>query len=293
MSFPTKRRAFLLLSVMMTACVACTSDRIAYVDSTSEPDAGPSNGSFVSPEAGVEDAASQEAECTGGKDLVYVLSKGPDAIHRFDPKTLAFSRLGYLDCADSNTFSMAIDRYNTAWILYQSGRLFKVRLDDLRCNEVVLRGRSPTLVLFGMGFSTNDSGGGETLYLGGDGLWKADPKTLEVSRIGSTELGDTFELTGTGDGQLYGYASINGTVLHIDKTSGQTLERLRTPALGSSWAFAQWGGDFWLFVGSGTARSSVIRYSPTMKTSTVALEDSGIEIVGAGSSTCAPYKPVQ
>ncbi|MBN9163845.1 MAG: hypothetical protein BGO98_26895 [Myxococcales bacterium 68-20] len=293
MSFATEPRVSLVLAVMMTAFVACTSDRAAYIDPPSYADAGPPESAFVSPEAGTGDAGPHEVECAGGEDFVYVLSKGPDAIHRFEPKTLAFSRLGYLQCPDSGTFSMAIDRYDTAWILYTSGRLFKVRLDDLRCDEIVLRGRTPELFLFGMGFSKNDSGDGETLYLGQDGLWKVDTKTLEVGRVGATELGYTFELTGTGDGQLYGYASLNGTVLHIDKTSGQTLERHRTPAIGSSWAFAQWGGDFWLFVTSGMARSSVTRYSPTMKTSTVVIEDSGIEIVGAGSSTCVPYKPVQ
>jgi hypothetical protein len=57
----------------------------------------------------------------------------------------------------------------------------------------------------------------------------------------------------------------------------------------AAFAFAHWGGDFYVFTGQTT--SKVTRYSPETDISTVVVDNTGMLIVGAGSSTCAPTSP--
>ena len=74
----------------------------------------------------------------------------------------------------------------------------------------------------------------------------------------------------------------------LDKNNGATQVTYRTSALDerAAFAFAQWGGDFWVFTGD--THSIVTQYSPTENKSTVVVQNTGMLIVGAGSSTCAP-----
>ena len=293
-------RSITAIAILALASVAvhCSSDRADFAPPP--PEAGPPAPFTEPPEAGADVEAGppktdEDVECSGATTNVYVMARNPDAIHRFDPVTLTFTRVGILDCPASEAFSMAVDRRGRAWILFNSGKMFHVRLDDLRCQEVVLQNRGPELSVFGMGFAKNDSGEGETLFVSANSkLSKIDPSTLVVSEIGPS-LGNVAELTGTGDNQLYGFTPYNGVVAHLDKTTGKTLEIHRTSAVSArNWAFAQWGGDFWIFTRDLTSStSSVTRYSPETKESSVVVPDAGIRIVGAGVSTCAPYKPPQ
>jgi hypothetical protein len=57
--------------------------------------------------------------------------------------------------------------------------------------------------------------------------------------------------------------------------------------IGSAWAFAFWGGDFWLFTAPGVA-SRVDRYRPSDGSTVTMKSNVGFNIVGAGVSTCAP-----
>jgi hypothetical protein len=61
--------------------------------------------------------------------------------------------------------------------------------------------------------------------------------------------------------------------------------------IGDAWAFAFWGGDFWLFTSPTGPTSKVDRYRPSDGTTTTMIPDTGIKIVGAGVSTCAPVVP--
>jgi hypothetical protein len=84
-------------------------------------------------------------------------------------------------------------------------------------------------------------------------------------------------------------------VAQIDKATGAAIKTFNLTALKSSivispsaWAFAFWGGDYYIFlqgdldsstnVWKMTATGSVTKYIP----------DTGFRIVGAGVSTCAP-----
>jgi hypothetical protein len=140
-----------------------------------------------------------------------------------------------------------------------------------------------------MGFARNgDSANGETLYAAGAGLASLDTSTFQLTFLGSLSFGRT-ELTGL-DTQLYAFSVGSGVIAGLNKTTAATEVVYRTSATeaNNAFAFAQWGGDFWLFTGSD--RSQVTRYSPIDDTSKVVVADTGMLIVGAGSSTCAPTK---
>jgi hypothetical protein len=143
-----------------------------------------------------------------------------------------------------------------------------------------------------MGYAKNgDSLNGETLYIAGDGLASLDTKTFDMKFLGSLTFGRT-ELTGL-DTQLYAFSVGSGVIAGLNKGNGATETVYRTSATDeeNAFAFAQWGGDFWLFTGS--VNSMVTKYSPVTDVSTVVVPDTGMLIVGAGSSTCAPTKPTR
>lgn len=236
-------------------------------------------------------------ECAEETKQIYVL--GTDkALYRFYPDTLKFLRVGTVTCPTvSGTFSMAIDRRGTAWVEFMDGRLFAVDTSNASCKPTAFRPGQAGFTTFGMGYAKNgdgdagngDAGNGETLYIAGAGLASLDTKTFDLTFLGSLSFGRT-ELTGL-DTQLFAFSIGSGVIAGLNKTNGATESVYRTSATDSSaaFAFAQWGGDFWLFTGS--QRSSVTRYSPKDDTSTVVVADTGMLIVGAGSSTCAPTKP--
>ena len=278
-------RALALLAAIAVA--ACSSDRSTFEVSA---DSGPP---VVGPIAdGSVDAPLSTGDCSDENKQIYVLTSGQRSLYRFDPADLQFTHIGDVVCpSTSNTFSMAVDRRGDAWVEFADGRLFRVSTKDAHCTELPFRAGQTGFTNFGMGFSKDASGDGETLYVAGQALGKIDTTSYELSLIGQTSGLGIAELTGTGNGLLYAFAVDSGRVVQLDKTTGSILKTYRTAAVvdNASWAFAQWGGDFWLFTGQSS--SSVTRYSPTTDTSTVVVADTGLLIVGAGSSTCAPVSP--
>jgi hypothetical protein len=279
------------------ATLRCSSERPEFA---TPEDAGPLVPLIPTTPDASDDAPSRASEDCAGSEIrqIFALSRNPDAIYRFDPEALTFTLLGYLDCPVSSTFSMAIDRRGIAWILFGSGVLVNVRLDTLQCTEVLLNSvSSQPPQLFGMGFAADDSPAHESLFLMNDSLYRVDRATRDTTRVGQTTLPGVAELTGTDDGQLYAYATENGVIAHLDKTTGASIKSYRTSVVDQGLlALAQWGGDFWLFTGersSGVVVNKVTRFSPLTGESKEVLSDTGIHILGAGSSTCAPSKPVK
>ena len=70
-----------------------------------------------------------------------------------------------------------------------------------------------------------------------------------------------------------------------DETDVLAMDELPGVSMGTAWAFATWGGYFWLFVNP--SGQKVVRYDPETKTS-VMFAGYKAPIVGAGVSTCAP-----
>lgn len=251
------------------------------------PDAGPGDetGTFQSDNMYVPPP--DDVVCAETTKQIYVLATDK-ALYRFHPDKLQFVRVGQVACPTvAGTFSMAIDRHGTAWVEYTDGRLFAVDTANATCKATPFRPGQTGFETFGMGYSLNgDSANGETLYVSGVGLAALDTKTFNLTFIGSLTYGRT-ELTGL-DKQLFAFSVGSGVIAGLNKTNGATEVVYRTSAVSerAAFAFAQWGGDFWVFTGD--KRSMVTQYSPTEDKSAVVIQDTGMLIVGAGSSTCAP-----
>lgn len=248
------------------------------------PEAGPLN------EAGAFNGDTpfpDNIECAETTKQIYVLATDL-ALYRFYPDKLQFVRVGQVACPSTEgTFSMAIDRRGVAWVEYTDGRLFAVDTTTAACRATPFKPGQDGFKTFGMGFAKNgDAAGGETLYVSGVGLASLDTKTFDLKFLGSLTYGRT-ELTGL-DTQLFAFSVGSGVIAGLNKTTGATEVTYRTSAVNerAAFAFAQWGGDFWVFTGD--THSIVTQYSPTENKSAVVVQNTGMLIVGAGSSTCAP-----
>jgi hypothetical protein len=82
-------------------------------------------------------------------------------------------------------------------------------------------------------------------------------------------------------------------VAEIDKKTGAILSEAPQQGIdqkpGLNFAFAFWGGDFYMFVGP-YGQTGVYRYSPNTSATTL-VKTVSLSIVGASTSTCAPTAP--
>jgi hypothetical protein len=249
--------------------------------------------------------------CSDASKLVYLVDSNYDLL-KFDPATKQFTTIGALNCPNAGTddlgepatpFSMSVDRTPTAWVLYNSGKMFKVNVDTAACEATSWAGTS-SLRSFGMGFSTDVAGGdAETLYVAGGSSFSDISTTsskfasINTQTLTSFDLGTVAgspELTGTGNAELWGFFPTDGTptVQKIDKTSGAALQTFNEPTLAGqplAWAFAFWGGDFWVFLMKDfETNTKVYQVSGTDGSIKSTTNAPGRTIVGAGVSTCAP-----
>jgi hypothetical protein len=267
--------------------------------------------------------------CTAdGVDLVYVVDEQNDFMS-FDPRKLPgnpFTQIGVLNCPSNGQsiqnppngampFSMSVDRDGVAWVLYTTGEIFQVSLTTAACTKANNTIGASNMQLFGMGFVTDAPGGmTEKLYLAGGGN-AAQPNgklayddthggNLTPQVVGTLTAQSDYspELTGTNEAKLYGFypevtTNTPSYVQEIDRTSGAGTGmkwNLGTAPLDTvrDWAFAQWGGTFWVFVttqnAAGTENSTVRSIDRSTGTYTVVLQNLPYNIDGAGVSTCAP-----
>ena len=143
---------------------------------------------------------------------------------------------------------------------------------------------------------------GETLFVaGGSGDPLASPtsnlSTINTSTMTPFNIGTVEgwpELTGTGNAELWGWFPDESAprVEQINKANGAAIKTYPLPTLAgtpAAWAFAFWGGDFWIFLMKGFETSTTVYQidgtNGSIKGTTPA---SGRTIVGAGVSTCAP-----
>ncbi len=242
--------------------------------------------------------------CAEETKRVYVVSKQKD-LHRFDPAALTFTKVGALACdaGAATPFSMAIDRKGTAWVLYSDGRIFHASTKDASCMPTKYVADQEGWRTFGMAFAS-DGASSESLYVAemDKALGKIDTATLKLAPIGA--YGKTSvpaELTGRGDGKLFAFfqrtafSTAGPRISELDPKTGKIVAEKNPPGVdvGSGWAFAQWGGSYWLFTASGTSSSGsttskVTEYDFDANTAKDVVADVGFKIVGAGVSTCAP-----
>ena len=248
-----------------------------------------------------------DTSCGDVGKVIFVVSS-ENVLLSFDPAKLSFSQIGALSCPaglGDTPFSMAVDREGTAFVLYQSGNIFKVSTKDASCKPSGYQPNQLGWSRFGMAYVSDTAGGAsETLYVidgtglsglgNNQGLGKIS-NSGQLSSVGQFDkgmAGRTAEVTGLGDGRLFAFFVDSSTsassVAEIDKSSGAVLsnEAQALPEI-NAWAFAHWGGSFYLFNGDGLSPSRVHKYTPGKGTQQV-VASAGFSIVGAGVSTCAP-----
>lgn len=231
-------------------------------------------------------------------------------ISRFRPDTLTFTDIGRPSCPtgiNDSAFSMAVARDGTAWVNFQSGNIFLIDTKTAACKPSGYAPGQLGFQNFGMAFSTDAVGSSaETLFVApatfdlmgnptDTHLAFIDTQTLLLQLIAPMN-GDP-ELTGTGDARLWGFFpdTLNPTVAEIDKTTAMTTRVYPMPTLAGTpndWAFATWAGDFYIFLQRSTdASTNVFHLRASDGNVSVALQNTGRHIVGAGVSTCSPFGP--
>jgi hypothetical protein len=267
----------------------------------------------VKPDAGVDAAPDAlpdapmpppvKPDCTDPSvTYIYVVTQSGELVG-FDPQTLAFKPRGFLACAanGASPFSMAVDRKGTAYVLYDDGLLYRVSTKDASCQKTKYQPGQQGFGTFGMGFATIGAGPAEQLFVAAtmesgsslSALATIDTTSFKLSPVSNFKpVQSGVELTGTGDGRLFGFAADpfgqGSHILQIDKSTATVIADVALPDVdqGSGWAFAFWGGSFWMFTAPG-GQARLTKYDPkTGKAGVVA--NLPAVVVGAGVSTCAP-----
>ena len=262
--------------------------------------------------ADAEPPVDGQCPCVADNTDIYLLSD-TGAIWSLDPSDNSFTFITNVECGGmTDTFSMGVSRKGRAWVQYVSGDLYTVDLKDpgSACKDPGFIPGDPKFPNFGMAFVTNDASdhcdklyahSGISPELEGPGvgaLGVIDPQTLVLGEIATIDHA-WGELTGTGDGRLFAFQGYENTwIREYDKATGEALGTWPLPGLASpgAFAFAYWGGDFYLFV---TAPEDFIGPSQVLHLDfdgsdgngvalTTLIPAAPIRVVGAGVSTCAP-----
>jgi hypothetical protein len=239
--------------------------------------------------------------------FIYVVSE-ENELFSFFPPSLTFTSIGRLACPTASSgatpFSMAVDRRGVAYVVFTDGNLFRVSTATAACIGTSYVPNQRGWQTFGMGFASDFGGPTERLFVAENnfsgasaGLGRIDVGTMRLDIVNSfsPEI-PRAELTGTGDGRLFafwpnrGVGATGSNVAEVEKATANVVARTTLPiaTTNDAFAFAFWGGDFWIFTGS-RGTSQVTRFRPTDGTTRL-MTTRPSTIVGAGVSTCAPQE---
>jgi hypothetical protein len=255
--------------------------------------------------------------CTADAQAMYLFGNAngvtTPALYKFLPKTKSLTMVGPVVCGTTaNPFAMSVDRSLTAWVLFDSGQIYKVDTSTAKCSQTGFLPGQQGFTTFGMGFVADQQNSAtETLFIT---QADASPSDNQLGSIDTTQSPPVLSLvgtysgggglvgaadaTGTGDGRLFGFFRTTPTqIAQIDKATAKILGVAQLPGvtIGYAWAFAFWGGTFWLFTWDGVSASGskLQQYDPTTQMVSTVSSGIGPVIVGAGVSTCAPLTPPQ
>jgi len=183
-------------------------------------------------------------DCSDQAKRVYLVSTQND-LWSFDPGTLAFQKIGALDCPTTSTpESLGVDRTARAWVAMMDGALFQVDTSTAHCTPTSYALAQNERKIFDLAFSTtgstetlfssttccyDDAGGVTVTNHGGGGLATIAMPSLSLSLVGDyTGLlaGYPCALAGTGDGRLFGFfPSVNDPDGASRRSSRRSTER--------------------------------------------------------------------
>jgi hypothetical protein len=266
-----------------------------------------------------------QCPCENVQDGIYVLnSGGTPGVWFFDPPANTFTEVGVLGCPVPPGWtanSMAIDRAGYAWVNYydiltMTGRIFKAPLWDLSdCVQEPYQQPPGEWWLLGMGYSVVDPiTSCDELFVyksdqyinypnfmpGGSQLAQYTENSGALQIIGPTDY-PVGELTGTGDGRLFTFATVSqslAVLAELDKATGAEKEHrdLNGLDITNAFAFAFWGGDVYFFTEtmpmSGVSKVTKLDYDDNEGGGLSTYnQNTNLHIPGAGVSTCASYVP--
>lgn len=245
----------------------------------------------------------QPNKCAPGTKLVYLVDNNRK-LYIFFPTAKKFSYLGMLSCPVSGSpYSMAVRRDGTAFVLYAHFNANEYTCDGLgmldvktlKCQKVTSFSCSTTKhQSFGMGYVVTGANGAEELFIGTSGqtLATLDPAAGKLKVI-STLPSAAPEFAGNAGGELWGFfPRVSPARVHrIDAKTGKVLVTHKLSPFSQPWAgsyaFAMYQNVFYVFYGydHGTS-TNVYRLTKGGKLS-LYINNTGLNIVGAGVSTCA------
>jgi hypothetical protein len=262
----------------------------------------------VSPDSGMP------ATCSLAATRLYLMDTA-GRLYSFDPTLLpspaAFQKIGTMDCTWAGAASMAIDRNAVAWVTDRNGAVFEVSTVDATCRPTKFHNQHG-FTKVGMGFAGDVAGGTETLYVvdnsnasitgGGMGLGSLDLKSLALTPIANFNgpfAGLGAELTGSGDGRLFGFFPGDSSLAQINPGTSDIMDShqvgLGLPMFGSGeydFAVSFWGGIFFFYTANtGNAAgptTDVTAFDLATGEITLVASQIGFNVTGAGSSTCVP-----
>jgi len=253
-----------------------------------------------------EDVADDDA-CPVDLQQIFIITNA-NWLLRFEPETLTVVPLGLVNCpaGGATPFSMAVDKEGFAWVLYSNGSLWKVNTGDASCQSTSFVSGQQGFTMFGMGFTADGpttnteslfiSGGSMSMFLGETGsLGSIALPAMMVTSVSQFPVGPgSPELTGTRFGELWGFFAMSSPS-HVSRINKQTAALEKTWPLPNNlqspeaWAFAHWGGDFYLFFkAQGNVASGAFHLDGLTGVTTEVMPNLGHTITGAGVSICAP-----
>ena len=242
------------------------------------------------------------SDCPDASGTLIYLITSDDQLLSFYPPSLTFKTIGTIACpgaGNNGPFSMAVDHTGVAYVVFTDGSLYQVSTANASCKKTSFVPGQQGFTTFGMGFSADQNG--DQLYVSqsiangqfSKGLATIDTKTFKLNFISAfTPPTPRCELTGTGDGRLFAYwpntQGSGSNIAQIDPKTANVngVDPLIAGGPNDAFAFAFWGGDFWVFSSTG-GPSTVTLFDPVTLKESTATSFSGT-IVGAGVSTCAP-----
>jgi len=242
-----------------------------------------------------EDPAPED-DCEGTSDLIYIIEKDRETLSTFDPATGSLTGLGALSCESWSTpASMGVARDGVAYVRYADNEVFAVDLDTLACTSTGYSDGSG-FGAFGMGFATQSAESWrDSLFVANSRqLGRIDPSTWQLTLLGS--LPSQGELTGTGAGELFAVLPLESPlrVVELDQSTGAVADSISVGttldiANLDTFAFAAWDGEFYLFTRMyGMGNSTAVHRIDRSGGISLVVPELGINVVGAGVSTCAP-----
>lgn len=288
--------------VLLLASVACNPDYgMSFYGETGELPPEPSEPAVTVTTSDVttstvpeETVPAPEDDCDHTSDLIYVIDRSDEGLYLFDPTTGNFHYLFTLDCTMWGTpGSMAVARDGQAYVRYSDNTIFRV---DLTTQNCVQTGYDAGFGSFGMGFATDSAGTWmDQLYIANSDTLAA----LDTSGWGLSSVGDMpsqSELTGNAAGELWAFLPLESpaSLVQIDHTTGlavqqHSLNNFPNALDIDAFAFATWGGEFYLFVRVfGMGNTTDVYKVDANGNMSMYVPDSGMDVVGAGVSTCAP-----